>query len=411
MAIKDSYPAIRPSLDLNFAGSRMVDPRITFTRASTATYFDDKGVMLTAPAGVPRINFDQATLECNGLLIEEQRTNLLTYSERFDNAAWAKKSVTVTANAAVTPDGTLSADKIIEDTVNSEHHVRSQGISCAAGTYTMSVFWHESSDRSPYLRVVHIGDTNDTSEVLFSKASLSLNQVSGNAVSASATNVGKGWWCIALVFSILATRTVQYGVQLWSTTSVYTGNGTSGIYIWGAQLEAGTFPTSYIKTEASQVTRAADNAVMTGTNFSDWYRQDEGTVVADYSCFSAQSNSCPWGLSDGTVSNYLVEALVLASTPYSRIISSNAGVTQINENFQATNFSMVRTVVGYSLNNTGMAQYGVLRPIDITFNPPTVDRLKIGGSGYFSDRFCGHIKRFSYYPRRLSDTNLQALSA
>ena len=293
MAIKDSYPSIRPSLDLNFAGSRMVDPRITFSRASSATYFDEKGVLQTAPTGVPRIDHDPVTGECKGLLIEEQRMNLLLYSEQFNNTAWDKAGATVTTtNTIVAPDGTLSADKIIEDTVNSEHYIRCKTVSCGAGTYTASVFWHESSDRSLHLRVVHNGETYTTSQVVFSKNSLSLSQVSGNATSASATNVGGGWWRIALVFSILATRNVQHGVQLWNTTSFYTGNGTSGLYAWGLQLEQGTFPTSYIKTEASQVTRAADAAVMTGTNFSDW-SNSVGTILGEYKTAGWKHNNTP----------------------------------------------------------------------------------------------------------------------
>lgn len=104
-----NLPDLRPSLLLDFANSGRVDPRITFSRVSTATYFDNKGVLRTAPAGVPRIDYDPATGECRGLLVEEQRTNFLRYSEEFDNAYWIKARSSITTNAVTAPDGTLSA--------------------------------------------------------------------------------------------------------------------------------------------------------------------------------------------------------------------------------------------------------------------------------------------------------------
>ena len=94
MAIKDLYPSVHPTIDLNFAGSRTVDPRITFSRASTATYFDEFGVMRTVPVDTPRIDFDPVAGECKGLLMEEQRTNLL-----LNSATLATQNVTVTAVA------------------------------------------------------------------------------------------------------------------------------------------------------------------------------------------------------------------------------------------------------------------------------------------------------------------------
>jgi hypothetical protein len=118
-----SYPTVRPSLNLDFANSQSVDPRITFTRASTATRVNANGLIEVVASNSPRIDFDPATQVCKGLLIEEQRTNLLTYSENFDNAAWGKQSVTVNANAAIAPDGTLTADKLIESTTNAVHYV------------------------------------------------------------------------------------------------------------------------------------------------------------------------------------------------------------------------------------------------------------------------------------------------
>ena len=104
-------PTIRPSLNLDFANTKYLDSRVTFSRTSTATYYDQYGTLQTAAMGEARFDYDPATGEAKGLLIEEQRTNLLTYSEQFDNAAWIKTRLSVDANNTTAPDGTLTADK------------------------------------------------------------------------------------------------------------------------------------------------------------------------------------------------------------------------------------------------------------------------------------------------------------
>ena len=107
------------SLDLNFSQYKALTDSvsgtnlITFSRASTGTYVDSDGLIKTAVADAPRFDHDPVTGESLGLLIEEERTNLFTYSEEFDDATWLKSNATVTANDAVAPDGTSTADKLI----------------------------------------------------------------------------------------------------------------------------------------------------------------------------------------------------------------------------------------------------------------------------------------------------------
>lgn len=414
MAIKDFYQSIRPTLDLNFAGTSTVDPRITFSRASTATYFDEFGVMRTAHANAPRIDFDPVTGECKGLLIEEQRTNLLKYSEQFDNVVWDKNSVSVVANAITAPDGSQTADKVIENTSNSEHFVRSPPISCPAGTYISSVYWHESSERSLYLRTAHVGETYSTSQVVFNKSTLTLGSVSGNGVSASAQRVGNGWWRICLVFYITGTRNVQHGCQLWATTSYYSGDDTSGIYVWGAQLEAGSFTTSYIPTTTAQVTRAADVAIMTGVNFSSWYEQDEGAFISVFDS-AGYDSLIVYSVSDGT-SNESMYLTPLSSsngnkTAFTGIVGGIAQAGLVSSTPYAAN-SKTTYALAYKADDFAGSINGEHVASDVTATLPIVGRLSIGSNWSASSNFInGHIHRLAYYPKRLSNYNLQALSA
>ena len=118
----------RPSLNLDFINSQIFDPRITFTRVSTATRVNANGLIEVVASGSPRIDFDPVTQVCKGLLIEEQRTNLLTYSENFAlTPAWQKARATISSSVIVAPDGTLTADKLVEDTQTGAHHVNKPG--------------------------------------------------------------------------------------------------------------------------------------------------------------------------------------------------------------------------------------------------------------------------------------------
>lgn len=406
-------PAIRPSLLLDFANSRTIDPRISVTRPSAATRVNERGVIETVAANVPRIDFDPVTLACRGWLIEEQRTNLVTYSEQFDNAAWEKFGTTVTPNLLVAPDGSLTADKVVESTANSEHYVRSPAISCTAGTYVASVYWHTSSERNLYLRVVHPGEASATSQVTFDKSALVLGHVTGNAVSASAQNVGNGWWRISLVFSITATRNVQHGCQPYSTSTSYTGDGTSGIYVWGSQLEAGTLPTSYIPTTTAAVTRAAEVGSMTGSNFSSWYRQDEGAFVCTFDSTGSTGTAVPFGVATTGVFN---ESMYVSRQADGGVFSNviDNGISQFSTIGLGTAASGVafNVAVAYKLNDSAAVGNGSALVTDNSCTLPTVDRLSIGHSPWnqSTGHLNGHIRRLAFFTKRLSNTELQALT-
>ena len=292
MAIANKYPTIRPALNLDFANSKTIDPRITFSRASSATYFDEKGVMRTAPAGVPRIDFDPETGECKGLLIEEQRTNLLTYSEQFYNAAWTKGRVSVVENAVISPDGTLTANKLVEDTTASNTHFITKTKNATSNAMTFSCYAKAAERTRFQLQAYEAITPASPVSVLFDLSTGTVVSSTGNTTSGYMVPVGNGWYhCVATGTAALVSTTWNIRLASGSVTS-YTGDGTSGIYIWGAQLEAGSFPTSYIKTEASEVTRAADTAVMTGTNFSDW-ANSVGTILAKYKTAGWKHNNTP----------------------------------------------------------------------------------------------------------------------
>jgi hypothetical protein len=261
----------------------------------------------------------------NGLLIEEQRVNSVTHSEEFDNAAWLKGGgggVTITANDILAPDGTTTADKMIANAVNGEHYA-DDTISFSAGTYTHSVFAKAGEYNYIRLRPVHVGanegGTSAADFTLTGDGSASLIGI-GGGTSASIESYGNGWYRCIITFTITGTLTnTQIRVQMMENTptTVWTGNGSDGVYVWGAQHEAGAFATSYIPTSGSSVTRSADLATMgpvTGTNLA-LQSEDLSSVTwsKTRSSINANAIASPDGL---TTADTLVEDTTASSNHF-----------------------------------------------------------------------------------------------
>lgn len=328
----DILPPIRPSLLLDFANSKALDPRITFTRASTATYFGADGLLKTAAVNEPRFDHDPATGECKGLLIEEQRTNLLLNSDSMST-----QNVTVTAVA---------------------HTLSFYG----PGTVTLS----GASTAGP---LTGTGD-NDRVFLTFTPAAGTL------------------------------TLTVSGSVN-------------------HAQLEVGSFPTSYIPTTSSAVTRSADVASMTGTNFSGWYNPEQFSVAGVVTMMPVNySNDIPsttrfvLTISDGTSANSVRIGRGSSSDSFNVTIFYG-GVVQANLSGGTVSASQrVQFAAGIKTDDVAICLGGGTVFTDTTATLPTVNRLHIGSSwSGGSSQFSGHISRIAIYPMRLSNAILQGLTS
>ena len=403
----NNLPTVRPTLNLDFANSKAVDPRITFTRASTATRINDKGLIETVASGAPRIDYDPVTLACKGLLIEEARTNLLTYSEQFDNAAWTKTRSSISANATTAPDGTVTADKLVEDATASNSHYSYQGVTLTAVAHTYSVYL-KAAERT-WAKVVL---TTGSSGAYFNLSAGTVGTVDGG-YTAAITPVGNGWFrCSITVTTTVATWYAQINCATADATASYTGDGTSGLYIWGAQLEAGAFATSYVPTTSAQVTRAADAASMTGANFSSWYRQDEGTFGVSSVVRSDSSASIfPRMLetSDGTTSNCF--------SIYSRTIddtyrfSATVASANVDSQIASVTYGSSKVIAAaYSASNSAASISGASVVTNASTVIPAVNNMTIGAQIGGAQVLNGHISRIVYYPQRLANATLQALS-
>jgi hypothetical protein len=218
------------------------------------------------------------------LLLEPQRTNLITYSEQLNNAAWTKEQVTITANATTSPDGTINADKVIANATAGDKYVAQIFTVAIGDAFTTSAYFKSSEYTYAFIR---FGGLVSNPYVIYNLATQSIVTTSG-LTSSSITSVGNGWYRITATATSTTTTIAPVLLVIPSTGYTlgadnipeFTGDGTSGGFIWGGQLEAGAYATSYIPTPgASSVTRGADAASKTG--ISSLIGQTEGTIFVD----------------------------------------------------------------------------------------------------------------------------------
>lgn len=231
------------------------------TRSSAARIADQRGVLHAPIINTPRIGWDTVAGERRPtMLLELARTNSLTYSQEIDNAAWTKSNATVTANAILAPDGTLTADKVAEDTATSTHYVGRTGIAATASTQQAISFFAKPAERD-WVWV-------QTSDKAGTAANSWINVRTGatGTVAASHTirtvSFGDGWYRVEITMdSGVGAGTMAFYPASVTDNNVTSFAGTSGygFYLWGAQFEVdGSYVTSYIPTTSATATRSAD---------------------------------------------------------------------------------------------------------------------------------------------------------
>jgi hypothetical protein len=236
------------------------------------------------------------------LLLEPQRTNSLTYSEQFDNAAWGKTNANVTANAGTSPDGYTNAD-LLQISASTEPRLRQTTTQTGSTAFTFSCFAKKGNVDFLILRNIAVNNTAG------SRAWFNLNTgVVGTVnagLTASMVSYGNGWYRCVISGITDASPTNLVDISLSSADSSISGSAVgSNIYIWGAQLEAGSYPTSYIPTTSAAVTRVADAAYKTG--ISSLIGQTEGTIFADITRITSTANDTFWiNISDGSTNDWL----------------------------------------------------------------------------------------------------------
>ncbi len=372
---------------------------VTFSRASTGTYVGSDGLIKSATTDAPRFDHDPVTLQSLGLLIEDSSTNQFTHSDFGDNI-WAPINITKKSTNNPAPDGSNTAVLIGDAAGPSASSYLTESLNLVGGgiqTFT-SYAKGTTTGQSVFIDYYDGGTNRARAAISLDDGTVSYHvAATGDAVITS-TDAGNGWWHCQLTLTPAGINSYKWRI----------GNYASGdIYIWGAQLEAAAFPSSYIPTAGSAVTRAADVVSIEGTNFSSWYNQGEGTVFVEA---EAPGNSVISGFESGLSTERW--RVGYGNNNNSAMTVIDGGVTQTSRHSpnNSTPFDQFHKLAGaIAVNNLSFAYNGTVT-LDSTLSVPVVNYLNLGkslGSGGYLN---GHITRLAYFPTRKTDEDLIELT-
>ena len=417
LEVTQEYPTIRPTLDLNFAATKTLDRRITFTRDGVGTFIDELGIIRYASNNVPRFDHDPTTGESLGLLIEESRSNSWTYSQPTSDISFGS-SATKTFNAATAPNGETEAFRITHNgSAGNSNWRATRAINFNADEMVLSV-WAKGNGGNNYFlwsfqnlggAIVRAGFKLEGD----GETSIITDGNGGHTLQIE--KYPDGWYrCIIIGNTDSSGSTTQflYTASNYSESSSISGGST---LLWGFQLEEGAFATSYIPTSGTTVTRAADKAKITGTNFTDFFNQTEGTIKCSYWLGNDTTGLRVFQINDSDNSVIdIVAGSGSGSGGYGYI--NTGGVAQANGGQSSANDSYRNTLhvttLAYKENDvaginikTGVLTTDTSAALDGAYNRVTF--YQGNGETAFLN---GRIQQVSYYPKRLPNAQLQGLT-
>ena len=380
-----------------------------FSRSGKATRINSQGLIEEVSNGQSRLNYpmiDGKVVGCPSHLLEPQRTNLITYSEDFSDSSWSKSRASVVLNSTISPDGSLNASKLVEDTTSGGHILYKNNITTGAGINTLSV-----KVKANGRNWVLLYDSEQGEAVYFDIKNGVAGTIVGTPDAYSIKKLPNGWYDISLT----TTATLRVDFQIYTAESdgnnAYLGDGVSGIYVWGAQLEQGSYPTSYIPTNGTTVTRSAETA--TGSGDAATFNDSEGVLMAEISALSDEGGIRAISLNNGSAQNRI-------SIRYNSTSNQIQYQYTVGGSVQANILANVvdvktphKIAVKYKLNDFELFIDGISRGTDLVGSimpSGTLTNLDFNGSGSI-DYFYGNTKQIQYYNSALTDSELEELTS
>jgi hypothetical protein len=384
----------------------------TFDNVSVKEVIFDRAtdplVLFNHPDDIPRIEYGSDG-SLKGLLIEEQRTNLLTNSADFSESAWSENFSGFTMNA-VGPDGASNSAGTLTDDISGgagSAYMQVPVTVSTETTYTFSIFAKADQLSDIQLRCVEF-TTPGSVGVFFDLSAGEVGNTSGSGATGEIEDFGRGWYRCSITFTTDVTDI--YGkirVHLANGESLSVSrDGTSSVLFYGAQFEEGSFATSYIPTSGSQETRSADVASIPVSAFG--YNQDAGTIVVE---------ATPIVLNSGNLLNLNTsgsDATSIYANPNTsgHLVVRNT-TTQVN--LDAGSFASGQaSKLGLAIKENDFAvclDAGTVASDNSGTLPSPIATMAIGSTAPHNGFCNSHIKSLKYYPRRLTDAQLQELTA
>jgi hypothetical protein len=356
----------------------------------------------------PRFDHDPATLASKGLLIEELRTNLIVPSNNF--STWGATGGLVSTLTHQSPDNAATSFLFSEDTTTNVHRVFNSFTGVSGTTYTTTVFLKFAGRPEAFIETRSIS-TNPYA--VFNLQTGTVGFVSPG-ITANIEEFPNGWWrCVITGIADLAGGNTLIGGVSGGLRS-YTGSGAAAFYIFGAQVEAGAVPTSYIPTTSGTAARSADVCSIIGTDFSSFYNQSEGTMFADATPQTVDQGALVVGTATTTFQNghfiYKTNGTVTANGKRWGATTTFGATTQ-STIATTTDIAIAQSKLSYAykLNDMAFAANGALIGTDNTGTMPTSTAFRIGArdDGAYLN---GHIARIQYFRKRLPNAKLQTLT-
>lgn len=401
------------SLDLGFLGGTL-DSRLTFTRASAATYFNSSGVLSSATSGTPRFDFNPVTGAPNGLFVEAlAATNQFVPSTNWVANSTVSTTVTGhTQNAAVAPDGTTTAELFIPFTTSGNQQVYTVPSLTVSSGYAFSVYMKAAGYNYAYLSLTNTGWTAvQTASFNLSSGTIAAQSANGTAAIQA---VGNGWYRCSVTGTTAASGATVLDVipsVTGADAGVFAGNGTSGILVWGAQAEIGAQPSSYIPTTTVSVTRAAEALTIP---VGSWFVQSQGSLAVEWALLQRGSlYGAPVALvGSNTATDYIdVDEMTGATPSYSVDTVSVAGVSTA-ATFTAASIpygTPVKGAVSWSVGGyTQGAHNGIsaAQSAAVLASTPAMTSLNVGAAMHYQTASSLYIRRVRYWPRQQGATEL-----
>ena len=351
---------------------------------------------------VPRLNYDG---DCPSLLLEPQRTNLVTNSENIDDAASVVNS-TVTTNESTSPDGSNSANKYTASA--SFPNIRFSVSVSNTVKYTFSCFVKYDGYRYQYIRF-NTGFDASEPKVWFDLLNGVVATEQSGIDSSSIEDYGNGWYRITATSTATSTNaTGQIRLHMTDTDNAETISGSTSLfnYIWGAQLEQGSYATSYIPTNGQTETRLKD--VCYGGGDESTFNDSEGVLYAEVSWLGDTYSGL--SLSDGTNSN----RITITPSSSSEIRVVNAPSTFDFQNIDVSDITQNHKIaVKYSSSGSSVFVDGVLKDSDnisSSFSADTLNTIIFNRYDSSNNYLFGNVKALAYFPEALTDSELQTLT-
>jgi hypothetical protein len=354
---------------------------------------------------LPRLDYSGGA-SCPSLLLEPSRTNFLLHSEYF--GYWSVSNLTATANSIDSVEGNQNA-YLISSTGSGNHPIY-RGTSCANGDYTMSVFLKKGAVTA----FSSWEDGYSTTGIQVNLDEVSVTPKNANTLNPFIEPYDNGWYRVGYSFSNTS-GIVQPALYLQdaSGNTNHTANGET-IYMYGAQLEAGSYPTSYIPTYGTAASRADDN-VNSLTSVSNLIGQTEGTIFIETSHIDEQAGDVRIQLSVGTSTNNWIFFGVPEATGgdyKARMYINNGGVNQVNRFSSALSSGNHKYALAYKENDVVLYVDGELQASDTLATIPACDRLTINGASPSSSasQAQNKYKQVALFKTRLTNAELAALT-